>query len=275
VCCCSWAIHCFKANPLPLSFAVAVAEPGRYGAKCEKECTAGFYCPGGAAALIISCGIGRTSSAGAASEADCRCIAGRHYNISHAHLVRRQLAMLCRKQQATAAMLMAAATPVLLHQCFALFTCCAVPAGYGGSECKLCELGTYSEGNSLGPCMPCPGDTTTLVAGATSEDSCVCRKGYGQDTLNDPCEVCPANTWSNPSPASRSCQDCPDNFVSPAESTSINQCGKPAQLSDLSCSLQLAVISAYWHRLLWLCMRCSVAAHQLGAPIHRCLPCVT
>jgi laminin alpha 1/2 len=177
-----------------------------------------------------------------------------------------QLALLCMKQKATAAMLMTAVDLRAVPHVLPLVTGCAVSAGYGGSDCRLCELGTYSEGSSLGPCTRCPGDTTTLVLGATSASSCVCKQGYGQLTLDDPCVVCPANTWSNPSPGSRLCQDCPDNFVSPAGSTSINQCGKPLPRSlrdPTHCSF--AWTTPQRHRLRWLYQSHGMcSSHQVG-----------
>jgi hypothetical protein len=102
-------------------------------------------------------------------------------------------------------------------------------AGYGGSDCQICKLGTFSTGTSREPCTVCPAGTTTLAPGATSDNFCKCPPGFG----GADCGRCPANSWSNPLPVEGNepgsvCEACPAGRVSPPGSTSINSCGKSA-----------------------------------------------
>lgn len=149
--------------------------------------------------------------------------------------------------------------------------------GRGGPDCELCDVGTYSAGGSRNPCMSCPNDLTTLAKGSMSSGACTCLPGYGQLTPGANCTVCPARKWSNPLPSSgtpdRSCQDCPENFISPPGSTSINQCGKsPSVATNLAAKQAIAVVAP----------RCGARRHSRLCGMQAqtrslctCIPCAT
>ena len=54
-------------------------------------------------------------------------------------------------------------------------------------SCKLCPIGTYQPEDQQTSCIPCPPDTSTIAAGATSRDQCSnrCMVDEGQPPLCD------------------------------------------------------------------------------------------
>lgn len=116
------------------------------------------------------------------------------------------------------------------------------PAGFGGTSCEQCPANTFSAGGSLRPCEAC-GPRQVSPPGSPSRDFCACREGEGLVDNNATCSVCPANTYSLGllSVAGSSlltaevpvraaglavCQRCEGVRISPAGSTSPDDCGK-------------------------------------------------
>jgi hypothetical protein len=107
---------------------------------------------------------------------------------------------------------------------------CVCLPGFGGPNCDVCELGTYSAGGTLAPCTPCSQQLqSTNRMGAISEVECQCPGGYGRkigSSLNDilSCVQCQLGTYGVPD--SRDfCRSCPDNTTTLVEgATQFSEC---------------------------------------------------
>ena len=129
---------------------------------------------------------------------------------------------------------------------------CTCNPGYTGvinakdDQCTLCAANTYEES---GRCVPCPA-LAQSESGATSISDCVCPSGYvanwadaqivrgtergvlrQQKRQENACMQCAENQYATPT----GCQACATGFLSPAGSSSAQDC----QCGDDSCDLCL------------------------------------
>jgi hypothetical protein len=138
-------------------------------------------------------------------------------------------------------------------------------AGFGGTDCSQCGAGTYSTGGFLNACVACgPGQLSP--PGSPSADFCACPAGQGAAAAGSTtCSACPPNTYSlgpltstaadkQQSPARASglsvCPNCPDGRISPAGSTSPDDCGEWLCLPLLHLAVTQSFLSSdairYW-----------------------------
>ena len=130
-----------------------------------------------------------------------------------------------------------------------LKTCLACPAGTyswqaGSSSCLFCSPGTYSNAtgqSSPETCVSCPNNSISLKGSESLED-CTCIKGYwlSEEGGCSPClpgafknflgsascALCPAGKYTAEIGATSElvCDDCPDDTISEAGSSNLNNC---------------------------------------------------
>lgn len=208
------------------SVSACVCLPG-YGLTADglcRMCDANTYSPGGSKEQCKPCPFGTASRPGSASYWECK----------------GDVAQKCPAGQ------WVPEDAVSVQQCRCL-------PGYGGgataeAPCTICPVGSWSPGGSLDGCLPCPFGTTSKPGarsaeectshtleqpcpvgqvappGAVSAAQCGCMAGYGGTTKpTDPCELCPAGTWSAGA-TTQPCEPCGVGFTSPAGATSADQC---------------------------------------------------
>mmetsp|Transcript_2166 Transcript_2166/g.7909 ORF Transcript_2166/g.7909 Transcript_2166/m.7909 type:complete len:1841 (+) Transcript_2166:296-5818(+) len=100
--------------------------------------------------------------------------------------------------------------------------CSTCTPGYRvfGSECLICEAGSYSTGFNVASCDVCDEGFYLAYEGATSADECrSCAPGsYSSERGSDRCTDCPAGTIGanvTGSTSSSGCTRCPSGFHSP------------------------------------------------------------
>ena len=95
--------------------------------------------------------------------------------------------------------------------------CVCVP-GRTGSECELCEAGTFKDTVGSGACTACPVFTTSFT-GATAATDCLCQAGYHGSTPGA-CVACAADTYKPFIGNHAQCLACPPNSETVATASS-------------------------------------------------------
>ncbi|EKX31555.1 hypothetical protein GUITHDRAFT_149224 [Guillardia theta CCMP2712] len=100
------------------------------------------------------------------------------------------------------------------------------------SFCDSCPLGTYKDAIGNQDCRDCPGNTKTVILGATSVEVCVCVPGYLYDPDVGDCVECPQGFFLDGSGGI--CTRCPENMTTvAAASATPNSCRcKPGYSPD-------------------------------------------
>ena len=99
-------------------------------------------------------------------------------------------------------------------------TCVNCPAGTfsaapNATICTKCAVGTYAAAGAS-QCSDCGGGgKSTILSGATSEDDCVCIRGYGFHGPNEQCEECERGKYKDEL-GNHECQNCSANTYSDA-----------------------------------------------------------
>ncbi|KAH0487178.1 MAG: hypothetical protein KVP17_003615 [Porospora cf. gigantea B] len=132
------------------------------------------------------------------------------------------------------------------------------------APCEVCPVGSYSEVDTDGGvrlCVKCPGELTTLQAGAKSAHECVCLAGQQMNDTGDACVPCPPGTYKErpgPEPCTGSCPTLSSTDVMGAVTPTDRQC---------TCEAGLAVDSASS-----LCARCPADFYCVPTH-HQPVPC--
>ena len=171
----------------------------------------------------------------------------------------------------------------------------------GSALCTSCAANTYSaqtNATSVGTCLDCPGNSTSVVASA-SKDYCQCNVGFSQGagrcaqcvpgTFNPrlaqlACSNCTVGTYSlnvgatsNETCASCSgteyspegspvCLPCPAYSVAPARSGLIQNCGCIPGYTGATASLCVQCAPGTFKNITgnWLCQQCSANSYSLS-----------
>lgn len=109
------------------------------------------------------------------------------------------------------------------HNCSQNYSACLCLPGFQKllTGCSTCSLGMYSSalGSSLS-CVHCPLRSSTITAGSTSIEQCMCIPGtHSQDGK---CQPCPEHTFQPV--LGSACRPCPDNATAPRGSESPAAC---------------------------------------------------
>ena len=147
---------------------------------------------------------------------------------------------------------------------------CLCIAGYGGSACNPCSVGTYKPSTSLQHCTSCPEGATTVHMRSITEEDCVANVGY-YGSIAEGFTKCAPGSYAATT-GMTSCIQCPLGAVSVEGASSLQECKCELEgwrtLSDNICTC----LPGYARDLHNMCRLCQSGFYCPGSdfPAHAC-----